>query len=117
MTAIDTHPATRPGYRFVVSSESRTARDMAEWSDSARGRVITTSARSCAARKLARLLVENAEPDGPVEAVGPAGDVRYTVGSLYAFAKGTIVENPRLGVRAYTTVSRGTFSRPGRGEG
>jgi hypothetical protein len=56
------------------------------------------SLKSCAARKLARDMVAAGEPDGPIEARGIDGKLRYTVSSLHAFAKFTLVENPRLRV-------------------
>lgn len=60
------------------------------------GDVVAKSLKSCAARKLARLLIAIGTEDGPIEARGEDGKPRYTVKSLYAFARKTLVENPRL---------------------
>lgn len=64
------------------------------------GDLIATSARGCAARKLARMLVEAEAPEGPIEARGTDGRLRYTVRSLYAFAQTDLTEDP-LRVRRY----------------
>lgn len=59
------------------------------------GEFTARSARSCAARALARLMVSAGVEDGPVEARGTDGALRYTMKSLHNFAKFTISENPR----------------------
>lgn len=76
---------------IVISTDRKTAADVAEC-----GGLRATSSRFCAARKLARLMVENGAENGPVEARGADGELRYTVKSLHAFAKFTLTENPSI---------------------
>ena len=75
--------------QIVISTDSA-GRDIAT-----HGPYTAKSTRSCAARKLARILVEAEFFDTPIEAIGTDGRLRYTVRSLHAFAKKTLVENPR----------------------
>lgn len=117
MTAIETRRASCPGHppmmvhRLKVGTERKTARDLAIWQEPGDFPIAVTSSRSCAARKLARFLVEAGEADGPIEAYGPDGALRYRVNSLYAFAQSTLVENPRLHLTRYVAVSADRFSR------
>ena len=89
--------AFRPGYPMMVchtitiGTDPKTGADLA-WCGSLSAR----SARSCAARGVARMLVEAGEADGPVSAIGADGAPRYTVPSLFSFARRTLLENPRL---------------------
>ena len=108
----ETHCANRAGYppmmvhKFTIGTERKTARDVAEC-----GPYRETSSRSCAARKLARVLVEVGEADGPVLAYGPDGALRYRANSLYAFARFTLAENPRSHLTRHQAIPQGTFSR------
>jgi len=82
-------------HQFTISSQI-TARgtqvyDVAQCSD-----LVAKSLKSCAARKLARAMIQAGAEDAPIEARGPDGKLRYTVRSLAAFAKFTIQENPRI---------------------
>lgn len=102
MTAIEIHRASRAGYpamavhRFTIGTERNSGTDTAEC-----GPYVARSLRSCAARKLARVMVEAGEPDGPIEARGTDGKLRYRVNSLHGFAKRTLVENPALRLIPY----------------
>jgi hypothetical protein len=77
---------------ITISTEQRTfqAYDVATHGD-----LRAVSAKSCAARKLVRMMIEAGAEDGPVEARGLDGRLRYTVRSLHAFAKYALTENPR----------------------
>jgi hypothetical protein len=77
-----------------LSSESKTGADIA--TDLSSG-LVARSARSCAARKLARMLVAQGIDDQPVQA-RRNGVSCYTVKSLAAFAKTSVTEQPRLHV-------------------
>jgi len=91
---------------FIISSEPKTAADVATCGD-----VTARSSRSCAARKLARMLIDGGTPDQPIEARGVDGKLRYTVRSLVAFSKFTVRENPALGLMPWVPLSADTFSR------
>lgn len=81
-------------HTFTISTDAK-HRDCA-----ASGDLIATSSRGCAARALSRMLVEAEAPEGPIEARGTDGRLRYTVRSLYAFAQTDLTEDP-LRVRRY----------------
>jgi hypothetical protein len=77
-------------YRFEIATEPRTGADLA-----ACGEYSARSLKSCAARKLARVLIAAGVPDGPIEAW--RGVVRcYTARSLAALSRTTLTENPRI---------------------
>lgn len=78
---------------ITISIEPHTGADLATG-----GGLTARSLKSCAARKLARALVEAGAPDSPLEARGLDGRLRYTAPSLYAFSRKTLAENPRLRV-------------------
>jgi hypothetical protein len=83
-------------YHFEIATEPKTGADLASC-----GEHHARSLKSCAARKLARVLIDAGMPDGPIEAW--RGPVRcYTALSLAALSRTTIQENPRLRVRRYT---------------
>lgn len=102
MATHDAYAASRPGYpamvrhTITIGTDPKTGADLA-WC----GTLAARSARSCAARNLARMLVDAGEADGPVTAIGADGAVRYHVPSLFAFAKRTLMEAPRLHTRPW----------------
>jgi hypothetical protein len=75
-------------YRFTISTDPTTASDVVECNG-----LRATSAKSCAARKLARALIAAGAEDGPVQAFGQDDKLRYTVQSLWAFAAKTLTED------------------------
>lgn len=90
-----------PTPTFTISSQTQKSPsqvyDVAQCGD-----LTAKSLKSCAARKLARAMIDAGAEDGPIEARGTDGRLRYTVKSLAAFAKFTITENPRIKVIRYT---------------
>ena len=77
-------------HTFIISeTEGLRAGDTATCED-----LTARSTRSCAARALARKMVAAGIPDGPIEARGKDGRLRYTVRSPHAFAKFTLSESP-----------------------
>ncbi len=74
-------------YRFTISTDPITASDVAECNG-----LRATSAKSCAARKLARALIAAGAESAPIEAYGADGRLRYTAQSLWAFAAKTLSE-------------------------
>lgn len=100
MTAVETHYASRVGYppmmryTFVIGSATTATRQVYDVATC--GDLHARSLRSCAARKLARQMIEAGYPDGPIEVYGQTGVCRYTVRSLYAFARVTLSEDPSI---------------------
>ena len=95
-----------PLYVITVGTHPKTYSDMAS-----HGPLVATSARSCAARKLARLMNECGIPDGPIEARDADGKVRYRVKSLHRFAGRSLTENPALHTIKYEPRSPGAWGR------
>lgn len=62
------------------------------------GREFAATSRNGATMRLARQLVEAGAPDGPVEARGADGRLRFTSPSLHGLARWTIEEGDR-GIR------------------
>jgi hypothetical protein len=83
-------------YRFEIATEPKTGADLAS-----SGEHHARSLKSCAARKLARVIIGAGMPDGPIEA-WRGGVPCYTVRSLAGYARTTLTENPRLRVIRYT---------------
>ena len=83
-------------YRFEIATEPKTGADLAS-----SGEHHARSLKSCAARKLARVIIGAGMPDGPIEA-WRGGVPCYTVRSLAGNARTTLTENPRLRVIRYT---------------
>ena len=82
-------------YRFEIATEPKTGADLASC-----GEYSARSLKSCAARKLARVLIDAGMPDGPIEAW--RGVVRcYTARSLAALSRTTLEQDPRLRVIPY----------------
>jgi hypothetical protein len=90
-----------PTHQFVISSQIA-ARGTQVYDVAQCGDLIAKSLKSCSARKLARDLIAAGAEDGPIEARGTDGKLRYTVKSLAAFAKFTTQENPRIKVVRWT---------------
>jgi hypothetical protein len=88
-------------YQFILTTQT-TPRGQQVYDVAQCGDLIAKSLKSCAARKLARDLIANGAEDGPIEARGTDGKLRYTVRSLAAFAKFTTQENPRIKVVRWT---------------
>ena len=83
-------------YHFEIATEPKTGADLASC-----GEHHARSLKSCAARKLARVIIGAGMPDGPIEAW--RGTVLcYTAPSLAGYARTTLTENPRLRVIRYT---------------
>lgn len=118
MTATETYHASRPGYPPVARHVFTIATESPHWSrvyDVATcGPYRAISLKSCAARKLARVMMAAGEPDGPIEARGPDGKLRYTVRALHAFGKTTIGENPAIHTKRHVPDTR--FAISGRSE-
>lgn len=97
MPTHEPYAASRPGYPPMVTHTITVGTDPKTFADVAScGEYTARSARGCAARNLARTMMDAGEADGPIEARGPDGAVRYRVRSLFAFAGRTLVEGPRL---------------------
>lgn len=94
-----TNACYRPGapamfvHTFTVDTMTRSATSVVDRATC--GDYVTTSSRSCAARRLARMMVTAGEPDGTIEARGADGRLRYTVRSLVEFARWTLTESPK----------------------
>ena len=80
-------------YVFIITTDPRNGADLASCDG-----LSARSARGCAARALARMLIEAGREDGPVEARGADGRLRYTVRSVAAFARTALIENPGIRV-------------------
>jgi hypothetical protein len=88
-------------YRFEIATEPKTGADLASCVEHAFGMTCgehkARSLKSCAARKLARVLIAAGMPDGPIEAW--RGTVPcYTARSLAAYARTTLEQDPRFRV-------------------
>jgi hypothetical protein len=91
-------PETQPAwntipYTFVCGVESKPPFRVYDLATC--GELSARSLKGCAARSLARVLIAKGAQDGPIEARGEDGKLRYTVKSLFAFAKFSMTENPR----------------------
>jgi len=95
-----------PRTHTVIVSSRSTVQPYRVYDVAQCGDLVAQSLKSCAARDLARLLVAAGVEDGPIEARGTDGRLRYTVRSLYAFAKGTLRENPRLHIAKFQEMER-----------
>lgn len=62
------------------------------------GETFTATSRNGATMKLARALLEAGAPDGPIEARGTDGKLRFTSPSLHRLGRWTIEESDR-GIR------------------
>jgi len=76
---------------LTISLDRKTGADLARC-----GEYHTRSARSSAARALARQLIAAGFDPGPFEARGEDGRLRYSGPSLLEFSKWTLAEEPRL---------------------
>ena len=93
-------------YQFIISTDPKTAADVASCDG-----FTARSSRSCAARVLARMLVDAEYADGPIEARGTDGRLRYTARRLHAFAAKVLAENPRLHTTPYREIDRSRFAQ------
>ena len=95
--ALPEYRASRANYPAMVTHCFTISTGQPHWSrryDVAEcGSYRAVSLKSCAARKLARVMIDAGEPDGPIEA-WHNGRLSYRVPSLYAFGKFTLSENP-----------------------
>lgn len=84
-------------YRFTIGQDGK-GRDFAraEWS----GQSHEVRSRNGAAMGLARALRDAGAPDGPIEAYGQPGDLRWSHASLHELARWTLVETDRGITRA-----------------
>lgn len=81
---------------ITIGTNPKTGADLASWEG-----FTARSSGGCAARTLARMLMDADIQDQPLEARGRDGKLRYTVRRLHAFAGTRLVENPHLMVRPY----------------
>ncbi len=95
----------RPGapamvvHTFTIDTVTRSAATVVDRATC--GLHVATSTRSCADRRLARMMLASGEVDGAIEARGVDGRLRYTVRSLAEFAKWTLTEKPRPSLNRY----------------
>ena len=95
-------------YRFEIATEPKTGADLAS-----SGEHHARSLKSCAARKLARVIIGAGMPDGPIEAW--RGTVPcYTVRSLAAYARTTLEQDPRFRVIPHRENPYATRREPSR---
>jgi hypothetical protein len=92
-------------YQFIISTDPKTGADLASCDG-----FHAKSSRSCAARVLARMLMDAEWADGPIEARRTDGRLRYTVKRLHAFAARALVENPALHTTPYREIDRSRFA-------
>jgi hypothetical protein len=91
-------------YQFIISTDPKTGADLASCDG-----FHAKSSRSCAARVLARMLMDAEWADGPTEARGTDGRLRYTVKRLHAFAMTRLVENPTIAIKPFTQTDFSNF--------